>query len=363
MHRPYGRPWTTGTQPNRPRQPFQRPFSLRPPPHRSRGRRRWRLPLANRVSRARGLGWLSGGVLLTVSMGLLACIPLLLIVGEFGRTIPFGILALLAFLAGWSLWSLLEGTHAPKGLQTAAQLGSVYQVKRAIANGVPLDTADELGETALMAAASAGHTEIVKLLMLHGASIVLRNTFGQTAADLARAKRHDDIVALFEKGDPTIPMRAFSGGPNLPSPLGWGLPVTALLGAILAVCLYWWIEPWPKGISIADFEQMLETSQVLQMNVLSAGGKHWIELTQYDRRRYGHPGERFLTVPPSTDPNFINDLRGRHPNLRINAVVTLVGYAPHPAPGDWVILPMLVFPLAIAWLLKRLLVPRPTKHA
>jgi tRNA A-37 threonylcarbamoyl transferase component Bud32 len=314
-------------------------------------------------SLARGLGWLSGGVLLTVSMGLLACIPLLLIVGEFGRTIPFGILALLAFLAGWTLWSLLEGTHAPKGLQRAAQFGSEYQVKRAIANGVPLDTVDELGETALMAASSAGHTEIVKLLMLHGASIVLRNAFGQTAADLARAKRHDDIVALFEKGDPTIPMRAFSLGPSAPSPLGRALPATALLGAILAVCLYWWIEPWPKGISYDDFEQMLKTGQVLQMNVLIAGGKHWIEVTQYDRRRYGHNGERLLTVPPSADSNFIKNLRDRHPDLRINAISTLVGSAPHPAPGDWVILPMLAFPPAIALLLKHFLVPRPAKRA
>jgi tRNA A-37 threonylcarbamoyl transferase component Bud32 len=308
-------------------------------------------------SLARRLGWLSGGVLLTVSMGLLACIPLLLIVWEFGGAIFFGILALLAFLAGWTLWSLLEGTHAAKGLQTAAQVGSVYQVKRAIANGVPLDTADELGETALMTASSAGHTEIVKLLMLHGASIVLRNAFGQTAADLARAKHHDDIVALFEKGDPMIRMRAFSGGSSAPFPLGRGLLATALLGAILAVFLYWWIEPWPKGISLDDFEQMLETRQVRQLDVLIAEGKHWIEVTQYDRRHYGRIGERFLTVPPSTDPNFIKGLRDRHPNLRINAISTIVGSAPHPAPGDWVILPMLAFPVATAWLLKRLLAP------
>jgi tRNA A-37 threonylcarbamoyl transferase component Bud32 len=314
-------------------------------------------------SLARRLGWLGGGILLTVSMGLLACIPLLLIVGEFGRTIPFGIFALTAFLAGWALWSLHEGTRAPKGLQTAAQVGSVYQVKRAIANGVPLDSVNDMGETALMSAASAGHTEIVKLLMLHGASIVLRNTFGQTAADLARAKHHDDIVTLFEKGDPTIRRRAFSRGTGVPSPLGRGLLAAALLGAILAVCLYWWIEPWPKGISYAEFEQMLETRQVSRLDVLIVEDKQWIEFIQYNRLHYGHPGERFLTIPPSTDTNFIKNLHDRHPNLRINAISTLVGYAPHPAPGEWVVVPMLAFPLAIAFLLKHLLGPWPIKRA
>jgi tRNA A-37 threonylcarbamoyl transferase component Bud32 len=218
-------------------------------------------------SLARGLGWLSGGVLLTVSMGLLACIPLLLIVGDFGRTIPFGILALFAFLAAWVLWSLLEGAHARKGLQST------------------------------------------------------------------------------------------------PSALLRGLSATALLGALLAICLYWWVEPWPKGISYDEFEQMFETRQVLQMNVLIAEGKHWIEVKALDRRRSTAFTERFLTVPPSTDPNFITDLHVRHPNLRINAISTIVGYAPHPAPGDWVILPMLAFPLAIALLLGHLLVPRPTKRA
>ena len=173
---------------------------------------------------------------------------------------------------------------------------------------------------------------------------------------------HDDIVALFEKGDPTIRMSSFSGGPNTPSPLGWGLLATALLGAILAICLYWWIEPWPKGISYDEFEQMLETRQVLKLNVIISEGKHWIEFTQYDRRRYA-PGELFLTVPPSTDPNFIKDLRDRHPNMGINAITTIAGSAPHPAPGDWVVLPMLAFPLAVAVLLQRLLVPWPTKRS
>ena len=55
-----------------------------------------------------------------------------------------------------------------------------------LANGAPLDAADNRGRTALMIAAELGDAGVVDLLMERGADRTLRDKGGKSALDLAK---------------------------------------------------------------------------------------------------------------------------------------------------------------------------------
>ena len=57
-----------------------------------------------------------------------------------------------------------------------------------MAQGVPVDAADEDGETALMKAIEAGQPDAAGLLLRHGASLDQKNRAGVSARDMAGRK-------------------------------------------------------------------------------------------------------------------------------------------------------------------------------
>jgi hypothetical protein len=163
-------------------------------------------------------------------------------------------------LIGPALWSLVELSWSPRGLWYAARSGWTEWVRAAARRGVPLDCADELGETALMQAAANGHTEVVKVLLLHGVDVGAVSSLGQTALEIAYARGHHDIVALLQKQPRQPRPPGPTPGPQ-PSARRW-LLASALVGAALGVVYSWATYPWPTEVLIADVVRLAQDRQV-----------------------------------------------------------------------------------------------------
>jgi ankyrin repeat protein len=73
-------------------------------------------------------------------------------------------------------------------LRAAAADGQAAQVEALLGQGVPADSPDASGETALMQSVRADHPAVAALLIRHGASLDRTNRAGQSARDLAAAK-------------------------------------------------------------------------------------------------------------------------------------------------------------------------------
>lgn len=72
----------------------------------------------------------------------------------------------------------------------AAREGHAKVVATLLAKGVPVDSRDASGETALMRAAMAGSGTVAKLLLKQGANTRLKNHKKETALDLAKDLGH-----------------------------------------------------------------------------------------------------------------------------------------------------------------------------
>jgi hypothetical protein len=70
-------------------------------------------------------------------------------------------------------------------LRAAAAAGRTAELTLLLAKGVPVDAADDAGETALMKAVQADHPTAAALLRRRGASLDLRNHAGLSARDVA----------------------------------------------------------------------------------------------------------------------------------------------------------------------------------
>ena len=81
-------------------------------------------------------------------------------------------------------------------LIAAAEKGNIPVVRVLLAEGAPLNAADERGNDALMLAAKSGNAELVKILLEKGASVCGRNVDGDTALKVATAKGNVKIVGL-----------------------------------------------------------------------------------------------------------------------------------------------------------------------
>ena len=116
---------------------------------------------------------------------------------------------------------------------TAAYTGDVSKVKEMLDVGVPVDSEDEIGvtalqcaaiknrtdatqlllrrgadvnkrsglhhQTALHKAASNNSTGVIEVLLKHGASTKIEDRFGDTPIDLARSKNNEAAVRLLER--------------------------------------------------------------------------------------------------------------------------------------------------------------------
>jgi ankyrin repeat protein len=61
----------------------------------------------------------------------------------------------------------------------------VEELDGLLASGVPIDTPDQAGDTALMKSIQAGRTAAAALLIRRGADLDIRNHAGESARDMA----------------------------------------------------------------------------------------------------------------------------------------------------------------------------------
>jgi ankyrin repeat protein len=91
-----------------------------------------------------------------------------------------------------------------RDLQLAARSGDLKEVRRLVASGVPVDSADAYGPTALSLAAGQGRLEVVRYLLEKGADPDARETFfGMSVLDVALWKGEPDFTVakmLLEAG-------------------------------------------------------------------------------------------------------------------------------------------------------------------
>ncbi len=103
------------------------------------------------------------------------------------------------------------GADRGADLRTAARKGQTAEVDALLKSGVPVDSRDKDGRTALMLAADRGQAAAVRILLARGADPKARDTRGWTAYALALASGREKVTAL------------------LPAPA----PVTVFLDAVL----------------------------------------------------------------------------------------------------------------------------------
>ena len=112
--------------------------------------------------------------------------------------------------------TLMIGTHSlcpqaqparagAAALFKAAEAGNVAEIRRALAQGVPVDAADSDGWTALMLAAGEGKLAAVQALVKGGADVNWAGKSGETALIVATASGHMAVVKylLSEGADKT----------------------------------------------------------------------------------------------------------------------------------------------------------------
>jgi hypothetical protein len=343
--------WAAGAGPGdgpakAPRSPTATPTPLRTAP--------LARPRPARFSWERLAGWLAGGVLVTVGMGLLALMALTVVLGDLLPLVGLVIFTPLFLGLGLGVLAFTEAGYVPEGLALGARVGEVGLVKRALANGVPADGRDEMGETPLMHAAAQGHGEVVKVLLLHGAGTGLRNPFGQTALEIAQARGHADIAALLQNraAAPAAPPGAPPPRPSVPL----RLLACAGLGGLLAVVLIFWVVA-PVSVPPAELLRLLERKQVASVTFRARGEWTWRaeaklrESAQADRRRLGVSDGKFTAQSSGL-------VKESAILQRCHALRVAVSFAEptnpfqEPAP-PWSVLPMLGVPLVVALLLGR----------
>ena len=81
-------------------------------------------------------------------------------------------------------------------LRHAAGCGDGAEVQRLLADGAPINAADEAGVTALMQAAAGGHADVVQMLVDSGADINVYSRAGDNALLLAQKHGHGEVATL-----------------------------------------------------------------------------------------------------------------------------------------------------------------------
>ena len=142
---------------------------------------------------------------LATSLGREAAVRLLIRFGAHpGLRTPNGETALgMAFAADradlaawldWRGWRLPRRALQPGDLPAAAMLGDADAVLRLLELGLPIDTVDAQGCSALLRAAGGGHLAVIDVLLHRGANTALAADTGATALSAAVSMRHPQIV-------------------------------------------------------------------------------------------------------------------------------------------------------------------------
>lgn len=96
----------------------------------------------------------------------------------------------------WRGWRLPLRPLHPTDLPAAAMVGDAGAVRRLLDLGMPIDTADAQGCTALLRAAGGGHLVVVGMLLQRGADKTIASNTGTTALTAAISMRHPQIVEM-----------------------------------------------------------------------------------------------------------------------------------------------------------------------
>lgn len=127
-------------------------------------------------------------------------------------------------LAGWLEWRgwrLPRRALQPADLPAAAMLGDADAVRRLLELGLPIDTLDAQGCSALLRAAGGGHLAVIEALLQRGANAALAAETGATALSAAVSMRHPQIVE-----------RLLDHGANVNQPLAGGVTPLMLAAAL-----------------------------------------------------------------------------------------------------------------------------------
>ena len=96
----------------------------------------------------------------------------------------------------WRGWRLPLRPLHPTDLPAAAMVGDAGAVRRLLDLGMPIDTVDAQGCTALLRAAGSGHLVVVGMLLQRGADKSIASNTGATALTAAISMRHPQIVEM-----------------------------------------------------------------------------------------------------------------------------------------------------------------------
>ena len=84
----------------------------------------------------------------------------------------------------------------------AASEGSIRGLQHALANGVPVNSADYDGRTALHLGAAEGHLEVVEYLLVHGHPLDVRDRWNATPLDESRRENRTAVTQVLEAAEP-----------------------------------------------------------------------------------------------------------------------------------------------------------------
>lgn len=107
----------------------------------------------------------------------------------------------------WRVWSLPGRPLRPADLPSAAVAGDTDAVRRLLDLGMPIDTTDAQGCTALLRAAGGGHRAVIELLLTRGADPKLAARTGATPLSAAVSMRHVEIVDRLLTAGATLEQR------------------------------------------------------------------------------------------------------------------------------------------------------------
>src|SRR5213596_1670645 len=95
-----------------------------------------------------------------------------------------------------------QASGLPSGnsrLLDAATVGDVEEIRDALRDGIPVNTADSGGYTALHSAVMSGNSQAVQVLLDAGADVSAVTSDGTTCLSLAAGGKHWDLIPVLLK--------------------------------------------------------------------------------------------------------------------------------------------------------------------